>query len=1216
MTVAASEAYNTGFEAHLSASLGVTFTARPDTTGGREPVREITGVPSAMIEFFSRRRAAIERRYAALVRDYRAEHGRDPDGSVSHRLAQRANLDTRPGKKTPRSLDDKRAAWREELDERFGPSAAGRLMAAVPADRLVPVSPGVPVVADLETMAGRAVAAVAARRSTWTTWNVRAEVERLLRAEGPPLPPGRHRETADAVTALALSPAFCLSVEAPSLLNEPPELRRGDGESVFTEHGAGRYTCQAVLDAETRLVNATRTPTVSGLSGLSVATGLDGFEAVAGTSLDAGQRDLVTAFAGDSRLLLAGIGPAGSGKTTAMCALSHVLRAGGRRLVPLATSAASADVLGRELGVRAENLHKFLHEWTRGTFAGRLRADGAVPEQARMFRLGPGDVVLVDEAGMAGTLMLDQLDQLVRFASSRGAVVRLLGDDRQLPAVEGGGALRLVASAPDTPVLTTLYRFRDPGEAAATLQLQTGDAAAVDWYASAGRVRSGSREAMAAAAYNGWKNDMLAGKITLMAAFDGTDVTELAAQARADRVSAGQVEAAGVPLRDGNLAGAGDWIVTRLNNRRLGLFGGRDWVKNGDAWHVEKRHADGSLAVRHLDHGGRATLPASYVRDQVQLLYATTAHRAQGTTVDTAHPLITAGMTREALYVLATRARESTVLYVATHDLPFDEDARVNQARSDPRQYAGREVLLNVLATEGAPLSATETIRAAREEAGSLAVLVPHYLHAAHADTHTRYQAAAIVALGEDDGHEVAADPAWGAVVRRLFDAEDDGWEPARLLATVAAKRELDSAESLAEVIAWRIDGFLACHPKPPQAGGIAPEPAVSRRDPVSALACQPYENAARARERLARLAVTILGARLTEHARGEVAWPALIAALSRAENAGFDPADALTHVATARELRTAHSISEALAWRISRHVAAHPADMPVITAADPEAPPASSPELAVTRAAALLPWVPGPRRATSAAGETAPLTAYIDDAATAITTRVAELADTAIRHRPPWMSLLGEQPDDPGTARQWRRHVEVIAAYRDQHTITADDPRQALGPYAEPGHAGHSAYWHAADCILAARRLSGLESADAISSTDGQARAQVAADIYAALPRTEREAIATIITQTPGIAWLGHPDRPDEHAATRPGYAGVLASALARRGHASVPNDPVHFDRESPGEPVEAAYARRKRPSVPQAGPREIHEPGRDQRTLPVLRPQEPDVQVSQHRR
>jgi AAA domain len=162
----------------------------------------------------------------------------------------------------------------------------------------------------------------------------------------------------------------------------------------------------------------------------------------------AGSGRWVTAFGCDPRLLLAGIGPAGSGKTTAMRALAHVLRDGGRRLVLLATSAASADVLGRELGVRAENLHKFLHEWTGGAFASRLRAGAGIPEKARMFRLHPGDTVLVDEAGMAGTFMLDKL---VSLAAARGAAVRLLGDDRQLPAVEGGGALRLVAAQPGTP---------------------------------------------------------------------------------------------------------------------------------------------------------------------------------------------------------------------------------------------------------------------------------------------------------------------------------------------------------------------------------------------------------------------------------------------------------------------------------------------------------------------------------------------------------------------------------------------------------------------------------------------------------------------------------------------------------------------------------------------------------------------------------------------
>ena len=233
---------------------------------------------------------------------------------------------------------------------------------------------------------------------------------------------------------------------------------------------------------------------------------------------------------------------------------------------------------------------------------------------------------------------------------------------------------------------------------------------------------------MADAAYAGWKADMLNGKVTLMAAAANASVTQLSAQARADRVAAGQVEPAGVGLHDGNLAGRGDWIVTRANDRRMSTHGGRDWVKNGDAWRVVRRHPDGSLTVRHLAHHGRVRLPAAYVAAHVELLYATTTHRAQGSTVDTAHPLITAGMTRENLYVLASRARERTTFYVSTHDLPFDEDDRVDHVRTDPRAYAAREILLTIIAAEAAPLSATETIATAQEEAGSLATLVPRYL--------------------------------------------------------------------------------------------------------------------------------------------------------------------------------------------------------------------------------------------------------------------------------------------------------------------------------------------------------------------------------------------------------------------------------------------------------------------------------------------------------
>ena len=101
------------------------------------------------------------------------------------------------------------------------------------------------------------------------------------------------------------------------------------------------------------------------------------------------------------------------------------------------------------------------------------------PAAARLYALNPGDVVLVDEAGMAGTFALDQL---VVIASQRGALVRLIGDDRQLSAVESGGALRLIAHESGAAELTALYRFTDPAEAAATLKLRIGDASALDYY--------------------------------------------------------------------------------------------------------------------------------------------------------------------------------------------------------------------------------------------------------------------------------------------------------------------------------------------------------------------------------------------------------------------------------------------------------------------------------------------------------------------------------------------------------------------------------------------------------------------------------------------------------------------------------------------------------------------------------------------------------------
>ena len=435
-----------------------------------------------------------------------------------------------------------------------------------------------------------------------------------------------------------------------------------------------------------------------------------------------------------------------------------------------------------------------------------------------------------------------------------------------------------------------------------------------------------------------------------MTAASGTDVTALSAQARAERAAAGQVEPGGVQLRDGTLAGRGDWIVTRQNNRRLAVHGGRDWVKNGDAWRVLQRDRDGALRAEHLTHRGHVTLPADYVAGHVQLLYATTAHRAEGTTVDTTHALITPEMSRESFYVIASRARQATIFYTATHDLlPLEEDGRLDAARTDPRSYAAREVLENVLAREGAELSATESIRVAQDQAGSLATLVPRYNHAAQILADARYRQTAIDVLSAGNGHQLASDPAWSAVVRALQDAEATGWQPQQLLAEVASLRELGTARSTAEVIAWRIDAYTAGRPAPPRLdqpteadavryagllralpgfGEATLDPAAAVQPPSPLATASRRGHAAQRSEQPDTAAATevvtrILGAKLASRARSEPAWPALEAALHRAQRCGHDPAALLGRLARSRELRTARSLSEVLAWRTGQYLSA-----------------------------------------------------------------------------------------------------------------------------------------------------------------------------------------------------------------------------------------------------------------------------------------------------
>jgi ATP-dependent exoDNAse (exonuclease V) alpha subunit len=260
--------------------------------------------------------------------------------------------------------------------------------------------------------------------------------------------------------------------------------------------------------------------------------------------------------------------------------------------------------------------------------------------------------------------------------------------------------------------LTQLHRFADPDEAAATLMVRDGHPDAIDFYSDRDRIRIADPESLHDRLLAAWRHDQRQGLDPLMLAPSRREVADLNRRARAARL-AGHQPLLEVGLADGNRASVGDLIITRRNDRRL--TAGRDWVRNGDRWSVTAITADGSIKATHRRTGRPASLPANYVREAVELGYATTIHTAQGVTADTTHGLVDELMTREQLYTMVSRGRTANHLY-----LPVGGDGDPHGIlQTEVGELTAAEMLLRVLFRSSLAASAT-TIRRQEQTATDL----------------------------------------------------------------------------------------------------------------------------------------------------------------------------------------------------------------------------------------------------------------------------------------------------------------------------------------------------------------------------------------------------------------------------------------------------------------------------------------------------------------
>jgi conjugative relaxase-like TrwC/TraI family protein len=602
--VTMSEYYNSRLR-DLFRDEGATWVERPaDGVDLKRPVWELDGVPQGLLLAFSQRAQQVETERANQIVAFRNEHGREPTPKEVLEIGKRAQYGTRAAKQAPKTLADHQRQWREFAETVIDTSMVDALPTNVFGGQAEPLS-----ATDIHALAATTRHVVSDHYSHWNRWNVEAEAHRQtahLRV------PARQREPLiTLVVDAVINATDTVALQAPALVEEPPQLRRRCSQSVFIEHNSQRYTTEQTLREETALVAWARRRDGHRLTPDTVTKAMDG------RRLNAGQRRMITEFARSGLRVQLALAPAGAGKTTAMRVLADAWRSAGGRVYAFGPSARAAQELGEAIVAPPHTLHQV----TTALAAG-------VAEQAYPFRYG--DMLIIDEAAMAGT---HTLHDVVHYALQRGADVRLVGDDKQLGAVEAGGAIRLIAHDVGAVRFHEVVRFHDQQQAAASLRIRDGNVAGLQYYLDRDWVQGGSRETMRDAAQRAWRADLDAGKQTLLVVPTNEDVVWLNLQARAQRITRGDVhDGRATALHDGTHASAGDWIVTRENNRLFALFGGRDFVKNGDVWEVTAVRRDGSVEVAHLAHQGTTVLPAQYVAAHVELAYATTVNRTQGMT--------------------------------------------------------------------------------------------------------------------------------------------------------------------------------------------------------------------------------------------------------------------------------------------------------------------------------------------------------------------------------------------------------------------------------------------------------------------------------------------------------------------------------------------------------------------------------------------------------
>ena len=378
----------------------------------------------------------------------------------------------------------------------------------------------------------------------------------------------------------------------------------------------------------------------------------------------------------DGRDLGIVVGYAGTGKSAMLGVAREAWEAAGYEVRGVALSGIATENLENGSGIASRTIAGMEHGWGQGRDLLTAR-----------------DVLVIDEAGMVGTR---QLERVLSHAADAGAKVVLVGDIKQLQAIEAGAAFRSIHERHGGAEIGEVRRQRKDWQRDATRDLAIGRTGnALEAYRSQGMVHeAATREQARGDLIERWDRDRQAApdKSRIILTHTNDEVRALNETAREKMREAGSLGDE-VRVTVERRFASGDRVMFLQNERGLG-------VKNGTLGTVEQVNAQ-SMTVQTDD--GRSVRFDLKDYNRIDHGYAATIHKAQGLTVDHTHVLATPGMDAHGSYVALSRHRDGVDMHYGRDDFANQDrlvrtlsrdrakDMASDYARADPAQnYAER----------------------------------------------------------------------------------------------------------------------------------------------------------------------------------------------------------------------------------------------------------------------------------------------------------------------------------------------------------------------------------------------------------------------------------------------------------------------------------------------------------------------------------------------